>query len=531
LAAARVRWNEKVDGSIGDAARESQARFVRASEEAAQNVQQQLQHRISVIGQAFSQVTAEAERNLGLLRESVGHETAKASSAISQLQLSLGQVDARRSEFSSLVEASSEELARRSRAIIEAQSEEISRRSESAVTSMAERLQPALETAGQQTIERLSREMEQQLTPQIAHAAEILSKLAAGQDQAEKSLAEHQQKLWQASERGVLDSVTRGKELLAQVEKEVTESARNSSAKWLAELEAKATETTHTTFESLFKSADWYEKKVQTQMQLTLEKGVDQASASLREKAGELSGLFASELEHYTRSYVDHAQNQLQENAREVAEKAKEQMAQASGEASAIFGERAEQHVREKFESLNTQTSDAFDQNAQRADAHLVQVRSKMESDARALANEFRSALAKQKQDAVTLGKQELSTHTGVEKEALRTEVASLNRQLQSTMQSHGAQALDEYKQRLESASSTWLLTTVSKLHQQSNTLVDQLADSTEKRLRAICGDIFAEMGETLRQRLAGFAVPLNASPAKEHSPAAGSPEKPQNQS
>jgi len=533
LAAARARWNEKIDRSIDEAVRKSQERIAQTSEEAAQHAQQQLQHRISIIGQAFSQVTTEAERNLGLLRESIGHETTKASSAISQLQLSLGQVDARRTEFSSLVEASSDELARRSQAIIESQSEEISRRSESAVTGMAERLQPALETAGQQTIERLSREMEQQITPQIARAAEILSRLAAGQDQAEKSLTEHRQKLWEASERGVLDSVARGKELLAEVEKEFTESARNNSAKWLGELDAKATETTHTTFESLFKSADWYEKKVQTQMQLTLEKGVDLASAGLREKAGELSGLFASELEHYTRSYVDHAHNQLQENAREVAEKAKEQMAQASDEASASFGERTQQHVREKFESLNSQTTAAFDQNAQRAEAHVVQVRAKLESDARALANEFQAALAKQTQDTVAQGKQELSVHTDLSKEALRTETASLNRQMQSTMQSHGAQALDEYKQRLETASSTWLLTTVSKLHQQSNTMVDQLADSTEKRLRAICGNIFAEMGETLRQRLAGFSVPLGGPAAKESTPStSGSSEnKPENQS
>jgi hypothetical protein len=428
------------------------------------------------------------------------------------------------------VEASSDELARRSQGIIEAQSDEITRRSESVVTSMADRLRPALETAGQQTIERLSREMEQQLTPQIARAAEILSKLAAGQDQAEKALAEHQQKLWEASERGVLESVARGKELLAQAEKESTESARNNSTKWLAELEAKATETTHTTFESLFKSADWYEKKVQTQMQLTLEKGVDQASAGLREKAGELSGLFASELEHYTRSYVDHAHNQLQENAREVAEKAKEQMAQASSEASATFGERTEQHVREKFESLNSQTSTAFDQNAQRAEAHVGQVRSKLESDARALAHEFQAALSKQTQDSVAQGKQELSTHTDVGKETLRSEAASLNRQMQSAMHSQGSQALDEYKQRLETASSTWLLTTVSKLHLQSNTLVDQLADSTEKRLRAICGNIFAEMGETLRQRLAGFSVPPSGPAAKEASPTAFPENKPENQ-
>ncbi|MGH9594446.1 MAG: hypothetical protein ACRD5L_15250, partial [Bryobacteraceae bacterium] len=151
LAAATVRWNEKVDSSMEDAARRSRENFLRTAEEAAQQVQQQVQHRISVIGQAFSQVTAEAEGNLELLRESVGHETTRASAAISQLQLSMGQVDARRAEFSSLVDASAEELARRSQAILEAQSQEMTRRSDSAASGMVARLQPALESAGQQT--------------------------------------------------------------------------------------------------------------------------------------------------------------------------------------------------------------------------------------------------------------------------------------------------------------------------------------------------------------------------------------------
>jgi hypothetical protein len=70
-----------------------------------------------------------------------------------------------------------------------------------------------------------------------------------------------------------------------------------------------------------------------------------------------------------------------------------------------------------------------------------------------------------------------------------------------------GTAAMDDHKQRLENASNTWLLTTVSKLNQQSEKLIDELADTTEKRLKAVCGNVFSEMGETLRQRLAGLTA------------------------
>jgi hypothetical protein len=524
LAAASMRWNEKVDTSLEDAARRVSERLARTSEKSTQQFEQQLQQRINLIGGAFSQATRDAENSLSVLRASIGEESAKIASAISQLQQSSEQMDTRRNEFSSLIQGASDELARRSEALIEAQSNEMNRRSESAVAGMAERLQPVLESAGLQTIERLASDLEQRLAPQIIRATEMLSKLAWGQDQAEKTLGEHQEKIWQASERGVQDSVARGKELLAQVEKEFGESARNNSARWLAELEAKATETTHSTFESLFKSADWYEKKVQTQMQTTLEKGVDQAATGLREKAGELSGLFASELERYSRSYVAHAQGQMEESVRDIAEQASQQLAQASETASANFVDHSDQLVREKFETLNTKMNVAFDQNVARSEAHTAQVRSKLESDAKQLIGEFQRAILQQTQNGLTQGKQELASQIDLAKESLRLEAQSLNHQVQTSMQSLGAHALDEYKQRLENASNTWLLTTVTRLDQQSEGLIDRLAESTEKRLRSVCGSIFAEMGETLRQRLAGFSTPVTPSVGPEPHPAAAKP-------
>jgi hypothetical protein len=67
---------------------------------------------------------------------------------------------------------------------------------------------------------------------------------------------------------------------------------------------------------------------------------------------------------------------------------------------------------------------------------------------------------------------------------------------------------MDEHKQRLETASNSWLLTTVTKLSQQSESLIAELTDTTEKKLKGVCGTVFTEMGETLRQRLAAFAAP-----------------------
>jgi len=513
LAAASTRWNKKIDESIEtsieNAARRTAERLSRSGEDAAQRIEQQLQQRISGISSELSQMTAQAENALGSLRASIDTEAARGKAAISQMQQSVEQLEARRGEFHALLQAASEEWARRGQAMLDAQSGEMNRRAESALAGMAQRLQPVLDAAGRDTIERLASELEQRLSPQISQATEMLSKFALEREQTEKSLTEHQQRVWQASELSVQDAVARGKELLAQVEKEFGESSRAASAKWLSELETKATETTHSTFETLFKSADWYEKKVQTQMQATLEKGLEQAFSGMREKAGELSGLFASELDHYSRSYVEHSKSQMQDNAREAAEQAGQEMTNAAESSATSFIERATQLGREQFDLYAAKTNIASEQSIAHLEAHTVQVRSKLESDSRTFAAEYQHALAQQSQQNLTQAREELAAEINQAKDSLRLEAQTLDSHFQTSMQSLSAQAMDEHKRRLENASNTWLFTSVIKLNQQSESLIDQLAAATEKRLQTVCGSVFAEMGETLRQRLAGLSAPM----------------------
>jgi hypothetical protein len=488
--------------------------LAKSSEASARQVEQQLQQRIDTLGNTHSQVTAEAESALGTLRAAISKETAKGEAVVSQFQQSIAHLEAQRDEFSGLLKVAADDWARRGESILEAQSSEMHRQAESAVAGMAQRMHPMLEAAGHDTIERLARELEQRFAPELARAAEMLGKLGFDREQAEKAVAEHQQLIWQVSERGLQDTAARGKEVLAQIENDFAESARTASGRFLAELETRATETSHSTFEALFKSADWYEKKIQTQMQTTLEKGIDQATSRLREKAAEMSGLFASELDHYSRSYVEHTQGQMQENGRDAAERTSQQITEAGDAAATKFTERAAQLGREQFDVYASKTKTAFEQNAAYMEAHTTQMRSNLEGDARVFAAEFQRALSQHAQQNLTLGKQELGIQIDNAKHALVVESQAQERQFQESLTSRAAFAMDEHKERLENASSSWLLTTVTKLNQQSEGLIAELADTTDKKLKAVCGSVFSEMGETLRQRLAGLAVPFAASAA-----------------
>jgi len=521
LAAASARWAEKVDATIEDASRRTAEQIEKSSEVSARKIEQELQQRISLLGNSQSLATAEAETILGALRGAINRETSRVEGIVSQARQSIEQLEASRADISALLQSASEELAQRGASILEAQEAEMNRRAESAVAAMAQRLNPMLEAAGQETIEKLANELEEKLAPQIALSAEMLNKIAFDRDQAEKAIAEHQQRIRQVSDLSLQDTAARSKDLLAQIEKDFGESSRTASARWLEELETKATETSHITFEALFKSAEWYEKKVQTQMQTTLDKGLDQAATRMREKAAEMSTLFANELDHYSRTYVEHARGQMQESARDAAEQGSQKIAESSETAAAIFTERAAELGHEQFDLYASKTKSAFEQHTANMEAHTTQIRSKLESDARGFANEFQRVLSQHAQQTLAQGKLTLSNQVDQAKDALLAETQSLGHQFQASLGSQATAAMNDHKQRLDNASNSWLLTTVTKLNQQSENLITEMADATEKRLKDVCSNVFAEMGESLRQRLAGLAAPL-VEPATPASPAPG---------
>jgi len=229
-----------------------------------------------------------------------------------------------------------------------------------------------------------------------------------------------------------------------------------------------------------------------------------------------LSGLFARELDNCSRSYVEHAQGQIQESATEAAERGSQQIAEAGNAAASQFTERAAELGREQFEVYASKTKTAFEQNVASMEANGAQIRSKLESDARGFAVEFQRALSQHVKQTLAQGVQDLETRIDEAKETLQSESQTLQRQFRMSLDPLGNAAIDEHKKRLENASNAWLLTTVTKLTQQSEARIEELAESTDRKLKAVCSAVIAEMGATLRQRLGGLVSPPSPAPGPE---------------
>src|SRR5438445_10842649 len=79
-------------------------------------------------------------------------------------------------------------------------------------------------------------------------------------------------------------------------------------------------------------------------------------------------------------------------------------------------------------------------------------------------------------------------------------------KEMESAYGQIGHQAVEHYKSKLENVSNQWMLATVASLDHQSRDLISGMAASAEEKLRDACAQVFAGVGESLRERLKEMA-------------------------
>ena len=510
LNAASELWERRIESSLESAAQKSAERLARNSQATAERLENEIGSSISSLGKVFAEATSEAEIRLSALQAAVQSEAARAQGALAQLQAAAQGVDEHAAKFDGLTRNVQQELQRRAATVLEAQSRELARRAEGVLAAWTEKLQPSLEAAGQEAVARLVPQIDRELAERLKPAGQAYARLERGVAAVDEALRHQQEMLARTSEKYVEGARGRLQETIDRMSREIEEAGRVSSAKWLAEIDAKATETTHNTFESLFKTADWYEKKVQMHMQSALEKGLEQASTSLRDQAGEISRVFASELDHYNRSYVEHAHSQLDEAAREVFENARRQSADLAAESMDALTRQTQEHVQAALGNARSQAKVVLGEVAAQTAAQMAHVSANM-VESRRLSAEFSEALSSERLDALTAAHHDLTLLTASSIAELRGEGRAQEAELAQALSSLREQAMNDYRKRLEAASNSWLLTTATRLDQQSQQLIQSITAGAQKQVREACAQVFAELGESLRQHLADPPAPPNA--------------------
>jgi hypothetical protein len=494
-------WDTQVTTSLEQAVQLAAARIAAQGRQDAGRLRGEADSQLATLRREMDGLQAQATNTLNNLQAQLHEEVERAKGSVAEVQQAAERVADVKSQIEGMRQTATQELEQHLRDALQTSAQEFDGRLESAIAESAERIQPVVEAAEAQSVAWLNTKLEQDLAPHLARAAEAVTRIEASQQRAEEALRSHQDQLWQAAERSIHETTLRMQQGTEKVQKDWQEVARTMIDKWLGEIETRATETTHSTIESLYKSAGWYEKKVQTQMQATMEKGLEQASEALHVKAGEVSGLFATELDHYSRSFVGHAHSQLEEAGKSAVARAEQKLHDAVESTGAEISGRAREAAQAELDRFSTGLRSAFDQSTAHLEAHTAQVQAQIAFDARQLLADFQRNLAQQSRENVAAASRQLEEHTAAALESVRGGREMHEREFGARLEQTLTETLEAYKTRLENTSNAWLLSTASSLNQQAEQQIEMLARDAEQRLRDVFAQVFMNVGNLLRER------------------------------
>jgi hypothetical protein len=513
LTEAQKRAAAHASESVQQAAQEAAARITQQisqqSEQEMARVQAQATEKLESLRRQADELDAQAVRTLSEFRAQWEQESSRGRASLDEIQNASGSLDLLVRNIDEARETSAAQLEQRSRELLENTTRQLDERASTAISGMASRLQPVLDEAGAQSVARLGEQLEAQLAPHVDRANEVVARLSGAQISAEEAFRAHHDRLWQASEQQIQQVTARLQESSGEVEKTLQESLRAAVAKSLEDLDARATDVSHSTMESLFKSSSWYEKKIQAQMQGAIDKGTDQAAETLRVRAGEMSGLFATELDHYSRSFIEHAQGQLAEHVKDALSHTQQTIQETVDAGSADVGNKARNAAQAELERFTASMHNSFDQSSAQFEAHAVQVRTRMGSETRQFIADFQVALNQRAMDSLQASKRELETQVVAARESAAGAHELQKQKFEDSLSHAGDEAMETYKGRMENASSVWLLNSTATLNQQAEQQIETLARNAELKLRETFTQVFASVGDSLRERLLGVTMSM----------------------
>ncbi len=203
-------------------------------------------------------------------------------------------------------------------------------------------------------------------SPRLKHDSPYL---AGGRSLLDAALTMQQDRIRNSADEAFAEALGRFRENLGTVEQVFNDSAHTIATRNLDELEGKAADLKHHALEEMLKSAEWYEKKAQSQMQHQAEKVVDQASTQIREKAGEVSSLFTNELSHASNSYMTQAHQQLEETVRDSFERVRMLFTEAADTTSAAFTDEIQRNARQELDGFTELMNKSVEESRERLDA------------------------------------------------------------------------------------------------------------------------------------------------------------------
>jgi hypothetical protein len=498
--AAQARWQEAVESTLATA----QDRAAGGLNEHARGLLVQLHEDMAkhaaAVRESAAGAASESEQRIAALQNALHEQLQRLESALARASESSKQLEQHATQLENTQQRALDEFRSQLDDVLSPRREEAQRRSEALLEEINASIRATFEDASRKAVAQFDRQIEELVQPQITRTEEAIHRLAGGRSLLDAALAMQQDRIRTSADEAFAESLAHFRENLGSVEQILQESSQSITYRNLTELEA--ADLRHQVVEELLKSAEWYEKKAQTQIQTLTDKAIEHAGNQLREKAGEISSVFAGELDNASRNFVAHSQTQMQEVVRDAFERARSLFAEAADTTVAAFTDEIQRTGRQELDGFNNELQRSTDGARLQMDVARTELTQKTTAEQEAFLRRFQSSMSGALEAGVAEAQKKVAEGFGPLLESWKAMTAAHQREMQNIYGQMGQHAAEQYTNRLENVSNQWMLATVASLDHQSRDLISAISASAEEKLREACAQVFAGVGESLRERL-----------------------------
>jgi hypothetical protein len=517
--AAQARWRAAIEGTLAEAQDRAAGGLNEQARGLFATLQEEVARHAAAIRESGAGTKLDAEQRVAALREALQAQSQHLESVLQQARESSERIENHATQLEDAKQQALAGFQAQLDDVLNLHRNELHRRSGSLIEEINERIRSTFEESSRQALATFDRQVEEMVQPHVSRTEEAIHRLAGGRSLLDAALTLQQDRIRASADEAFAESLGRFRENLGGVEQILQESTQEITGRGLTDLEGKVSDLKHQVVEELYKSAEWYEKKAQTQIQNQADRAIEQAANQLREKAGEVSSVFASELDHSSRNFVGHTQTQMEEVVREAFERARGLFAEAADTTAAAFTDEVQRTGRHELDGFGAELQKSKEAARSEMNAAREEIAHRVTSEQQEFLRRFQAGMGGALEAGVADARKRVEEGFEPLLASWKSMTDAHQKEMERTYGQIGEQAAEHYKSKLENVSNQWMLATVASLDHQSRDLISGIAANAEERLREACAHVFAGVGDALRERLkeiaSGFAPPEPPTRAK----------------
>lgn len=380
---------------------------------------------------------------------------------------------------------------------------------------LAERSQEALREA-----ERAAAQIEARIAPRLDRVPELVRELETHQTQVEESLRLHRERLRQLSEVSQRDVSAQAASAVSELRGQCEAARTESLLRHAAELNESSARASHAATESMARTSEQTEQQVRAHLGSLAEQSLSFAGAAMEGKAEEAVRTFSERLGEESTARAIQAREQIEASAAAAISFSAQRLDEAAEIAAASFGQ-VLRGVAERESAQFVETSRSIVTSGE-ADLResSARIRHEWEASAGASLEGLRSRMAAQLEQSMQDGRAALAGEFAVLLEGFRAERDSWRAEWAASLDQLSTAAAEQYRSRLHADGESWMSTSVQRLNEHGQSVIETLMLSADAALRDSCSKIFEGLAGALRERsgmpgitasgIAGFAPSLN---------------------